>query len=184
MKTTFLTNLLVVFSLALCGLCTFQWLRETESRKVQQQLHDVIFRQSVDIQNHTNQIHRMDHRIAELTDDVARLNGTVKSNEASILDLNRKRASLEATNDFLGRQVEAYTNAVASLQERLKQAYDDIRKQNDSIKEAVEQRNEFVTKLNTAIQERNDVVKQYNELVERFKQFQEQVEAAQKQQKK
>ena len=44
MKTSFLTNLLVVFALGLCGLCTFQWLRETDTRQQTQTLLDTQFR--------------------------------------------------------------------------------------------------------------------------------------------
>lgn len=175
MKTTLLTNLLIAFALGLCALCTFQWLRETETRREVQRLHDQVFQRDSSIQTHTNQIHHMDLQINELTADVAHLKSTVKTNEARIRDLTGERNELYDTNKVLTANLEAYTKAYGTLTNQLQKAYDDIRKQNEAIKEVVAQRDEFVAKLNESIEERNKVVGEYNKLVDQVKEIQDQV---------
>jgi chromosome segregation ATPase len=172
MKTTFLTNLLIVLALGLCALCTYQWLRETNTRVQVQSLHDTRFKLESAIQQHTNNIRVMDARIAELTDDVSRLVGTVKTNTVIIADLRNERSALESSNAFLGSQLHAYTNAFIDATNRLYEAHETLRRQNDQIKELVVQRDDFLARLNESIQAQNRVVEEYNNLVKKVEEFQ------------
>ena len=56
---------------------------------------------------------------------------------------------------------------MATLEAKLKDAYDGIKKQNEAIKELVAQRDEFVAKFNDSVKDRNGVVAKYNELVDK-----------------
>jgi chromosome segregation ATPase len=179
MKTSFLTNLLIVFALGLCALCTFQWLRETESRKIIQTLHNQTYKLESEIQQHTNNIHHMDVRINDLTLLISQLENTIKTNELQIQDLRSETNSLSHSNLVYLAQIDVYTDAYSEATNRLAKAFEDIKKQNDLINEVAAQRNEFVEKLNTCITERNDIVNQYNDLVKQVELFQAQMEQQQ-----
>ncbi len=173
MRTSLLSNLLIVFALALCGLCTYQWNRETQDRERIRALIQTNYLYSVDIQSYTNTIRRMDTQVNELDQRILELKAASKTNEAAILDLRLERSQLNATNDVLARQLQVFTNAFQQATNQLGEAYDSIRKLNELVKEVAGQRDDLVKQLNQAIAERNDLVKQYNELVDKFKQVQD-----------
>jgi len=159
-------------------LCTYQWLRETDTRQTVQSLHNTRFKLESEIQQHTNRIHHMDLRIAELADNTVRLEGLLRTNELTIVGLRDNLNTAESTNQLLLAQLDVYTNAFTQATNQLAKAYDDIKAQNDLIKQVAAQRDEFVTKLNEAIEERNKVVGQYNELVQKVEEFQAKMDAA------
>lgn len=177
MKTRLLTNLLIVLALGLCALCVYQWWRETETRQSIQGLYNTQFTLESEIQQHTNRIHNMDLRIAELVNDVTRFQGIVRTNETTIIQLRTEINGLEDTNQWLNAQLEVYTNAFSQATNQLSEAYDNIKKQNELIQQVVSERDEFVTRLNQSIEERNQVVAQYNELVGKVEQIQSQIDA-------
>ena len=177
MKTPFLTNLLIALAVALCALCTYQWMRETEQRKDIQSLNNTQFQLESEIQQHTNRIHHMDARIAELVNDVTRFQDILRTNENTIIELRNDVNLLENTNQWLQTQLDVYTNAFNQATNQLSEAYDNIKKQNDLIRQVARERDEFVTKLNQSVEERNRVVVQYNELVGKVEQIQTQIDA-------
>ena len=75
---------------------------------------------------------------------------------------------LQLTCEVLTNQIAEYTNAVGTLETKLKDAHDGIKKQNAAIQELTTQRDDFVQKLNDSLKERNDIVNQYNELVKQI----------------
>jgi CII-binding regulator of phage lambda lysogenization HflD len=79
---------------------------------------------------------------------------------------------LDAENTALTNDIVEYKQAVATLEGRLKEAYDGIQKQNDAIKQLAAQRDEFVKKYNDEVVDRNNVVSNYNDLVARFEKLQ------------
>ncbi len=179
MKTSLLTNLLLAFALGLCGLCTFQWLRETRTRQETQTLLHKKFLLESTIQEHTNRIAKMDVQIADLTERSAEQGLAIKSNEIAIRLLRDATNSLGDTNEYLGRVLDAYTNAFNDTTNRLAKAYDDITKQNEVLKEVIVERDGYVLQLNEAISNRNATVKEFNDLVERVTKMQEAQAAAQ-----
>jgi uncharacterized coiled-coil DUF342 family protein len=184
MKTNLLTNLLIVFTLGLCGLSTFQWVRESESRKEIQKLHNSRFNLESEIQQHTNTIRQMDGRIAELNLNITQLEGTIATNELQLQDLQTEANALANTNVLLYAQIGVYTNAYIEATNRLTKAFADIKKQNELIDEVAAQRDEFVEKLNSCITERNEIVTQYNDLVKKVEEFQSQLESAAQQKRR
>lgn len=179
MKTTLLTNLLIGLALALCGLCTYQWLRETHTREEMQGLHDTQFRLESTIQQHTNTIRLMDARVEELSGDLSRMSGTIKTNEALLEQIREERGMLEASNAVLESRLHAYTNAFIEATNRLYEVNESVRKQNEQMKEVLAQRDDLFTRLNESIREHNQVVEEYNNLVKKVQEFQKQTQPKQ-----
>ncbi len=171
----FLSNVLIVLALALCALCTYQWVVQTHQRAEIFRLNDVVYKRDVAIQSYTNSLHLSDVKIAQLDEQVRDLKNTVKTNEATIVQQKREIAKLEFTTAGLTNQVEEYKQALDTLQNRLKEAYAGIEKQNQVLKEVVAQRDDYISKLNDSTKERNDIVAKYNELVRTAEKMQEEI---------
>jgi chromosome segregation ATPase len=161
----FLSNLLIVLALSLCALCAYQWYRETRQREDVMRLNRQVFDRDSAIQAHTNSIHLMDQKIAQLDARVGELKDTVKTNEATILQQKREITKLEYTATGLTNQIEEYKSAVETYQARLKEAFEGIEKQNELIKTLGDERNDLVQRINESTKERNEIVQKYNELV-------------------
>jgi chromosome segregation ATPase len=161
----FLSNVLIVFALGLCALCAVQWYRETRQREEVMRLNRQVFDRDSAIQAHTNSIHLMDLKIAQLDARVDELKDTVKTNEATILQGKREIIKLESVGAGLTNQIEEYKAAIDTYQTRLKEAFAGIEKQNELIKTLGDERNDLINRLNESTQERNDIVQKYNELV-------------------
>lgn len=168
----FQQNLLIVLALGLCCLCAYQWYGQTLQRNEMQGLNQLIYEKSTAIQGYTNSIKTMDRQIAELDGRITELKGTVKTNDQLILTQKREINKLEATAEGLTNEVTQYKQVVDTLNSKLKEAFDGIKKQNESIKQVVAQRDELVQKLNDSVKDRNNVVSKYNELVGRVEQLQ------------
>ena len=158
-------NLLIALALGLCGLCVYQWTAQTQQRKEINTLNQIVFDKNTAIQDYTNHIAIMDGQVAQMSKSILGLNNTIKTNEAIQLEQRREISNLRIREEMLTNQVAQYIKAQETLEGRLKEAYDGIKKQNDAIKELTAQRNEFVQKLNDSIKDRNDIVNKYNELV-------------------
>ena len=165
-------NLLIIFALALCGLCAWQWYGQTLQRNQVDSLNEMLSQKLAAIQQYTNSIHVMDGQIAQMDAHVTELKGTIKTNEEMIVDQKRELNRLDATNETLTLEIGEYKDGVQKLQQKLKEAYDGIQKQNDAIKELTAQRDEFVQKLNASVKDRNDVVAKYNELAAAYQKLQ------------
>ena len=107
----------------------------------------------------------MDQRMAELKQ-------TLMTNGEFIIAQKREIARLAASNDTLSGEIPEYTNALASLESKLKEAYDGIKKQNEAVEQLAAQRDEFVKKYNDSVKDRNEVVVKYNEVVDRLNKLQ------------
>jgi len=165
-------NLLIILALALCCLCAYQWYGQTLQRNEMQGLSQLVYEKSAAIQGYTNSIKTMDRQIAEMDGRIAELKGTVKTNDQLVLTQKREINKLEATAEGLTNDIAQYKQVVDTLNAKLKEAYDGVKKQNESIKELVAQRDEFLQKLNDSVKDRNDVVSKYNELVTRMEKLQ------------
>ncbi len=165
----FQENLLIVLALSLCGLCVYQWYGQTAQRTQIESLSRTVFDKNVAIQGYTNSMATMDRRIAQMDARITELKAAVQTNEMVVATQQRELTELKIAKESLARQAEQYQKAVGTLEDKLAEAYDGIKKQNQAFKELVTQRDEFVAKLNENTKERNDVVRQYNELVEKIK---------------
>lgn len=169
---SFQQNLLMVLALGLCALCVYQWYGQTLQRKLTEDLNQLLYQKSLAIQSYTNSIATMDRQIAQMDAQLAELRATAKTNDQLILTQNREIGRLQTAQDGLTNQVAQYKKAMDTLEAKLKEAYDGIKKQNDSMKELAAQRDEFVKKFNDTMTERNAIVTKYNALVEQVKQMQ------------
>ncbi len=163
---------LIIVALSLCGLCVYQWYGQTVQRNEIQKLEQTVFDKSAAIQGYTNSIRAMDGQIAQRDGQIAQrdaritqLKAEVKTNSEFVITQKREINRLQAAADGLTNQVAEYRLAVESLQGKLKEAYDAIKKQNDAMKELVAQRDELLTKLNDSVKDRNAIVTKYNDLV-------------------
>ena len=159
---TFLQNLLIFFALALCGLISFQWVRETQLRKDYQALTDQEHDKAQQVIDLTANVKRDEAEIQRLDGLKNQLTATVKTNEITIGSLHH---DLEhATNEVerLDKQVGAYKDALATANDRLTKQNEDIKKQNAEILKVSEERNEFVKKLNKMTADYNDLASRWN----------------------
>ena len=158
-------NLLIGLAMCLCALCLYQWYSQTQQRKEIEFADQLLYEKMAAIQGYTNSISSMDKQIAQMDASIAQLKDTIKSNEAVQLDQRREISKLSSANEILTNQVAQYIKAQETLEGRLKEAYDGIKKQNGALKELTAQRDEFVQKFNDSIKERNEIVNKYNDLV-------------------
>ena len=160
-----LQSLLIVFAVGLCGLCTWQWYGQMRQQTQLNALAQTNYDQTVAIQGYTNSINTMDHEIAQLDAHLTELRDGMNSNTAVIFRLRKDNNRLTSLTD-------QYSNAVAVLEGRVKQADDIIRRQNESVKNIVQERDEYVNRLNQSIKDRNAIVTQYNAAVRQIEAMQ------------
>jgi chromosome segregation ATPase len=165
-------NLLIALALCLCALCAWQWYGQTLQRAEFEKLNAIANEKSALIQGYTNAIDTMQHQIGQMDAHITELKNTVATNEDTILAQRRELNRLDAENTALTNDVVQYKQAVDTLEGRLKEAYDGIKKQNDAIKQIAAQRDDFVKKYNDLVIDRNNVVSNYNDLAARFEKLQ------------
>jgi chromosome segregation ATPase len=168
----FQQNLLVALATCLCGLCVYQWYYQTLQRSQLQALNQLVFEKSAAIRDATNSIATLNHQVAEMDARLTELRGTMKINEATILDQKEELARLQTANGALTNELAQYQDAVGTLTNKLAEAYTGIEKQNTALKELAEQRGEFVKKYNDEVKDRNEVVAKYNELAAQVQKMQ------------
>lgn len=168
----FQQNLLVVLALGLCVLCVFQWYHQTLEHQETASLALLVHDKDAAIQDDTNQLATLNHQVNLMDGRLTELKDTLKTNEQVMLSQKRDISRLEFTGMMLTNQIADYTNALATLEGRLKEAYDGIKKQNDAISLLTTQRDEFIQKLNNSVKDRNDIVAKYNELAARYQSLQ------------
>lgn len=160
-----LQTLLIVFALALCGLCTWQWHGQVQQQKELNALAQANYDQAASIQGYTNSIATMDHQIAQMDARLTELREAMTTNNAVIF-------TLRGDNSRLTSLTEQYSNAVVVLEGRVKQVDENIRRQNDAVQRIVQERDEYVNRLNQDIKERNEIVTKYNALVKQIEALQ------------
>jgi uncharacterized coiled-coil DUF342 family protein len=170
--TSFQQKLLVVLALALCGLCAYPWYVQTLERDQIQRLNQLIYEKSVMIRDCTNSIASLNHQLTEMDARLTDLRATMKTNETLVISQKHEINRLEATSQSLTNELAEYKKAVGTLEDKLKEAYAGITKQNQALKDVVAQRDEFVQKYNDSVRDRNEVVAKYNALVDQVNKIQ------------
>ena len=158
----FLQNLLVFFSLCLCALMVFQWVRETRLNKQVQALTDTVHEKSEAIQSLQATVRRDEDEIKRLDGLRNQLVATVKSNQVDIARLTKDLEKAEAERDKNLRQSEVYKEALQAANESIKKQNEDIKKQNEEMKNLAEERNEMVRKFNSMATNYNDLATKWN----------------------
>jgi chromosome segregation ATPase len=165
-------NLLITLALCLCGLCAWQWYEQTLQRNRIEELNGIVNGKSASIQEYTNTIQNMQHQLAQMDAGLTTLKDTVKTNQQTIVAQRHELNRLDDENAALTNVVQQYQQAVDSLTNRLKDAYDGIARQDTAISNLVAERNEWVKKYNAEVVDRNNVVSNYNDLAAKFEKLQ------------
>jgi chromosome segregation ATPase len=168
----FQQNLLILLALGLCGLCAYQWYEQTLQRSAIETLNRMVFQKDTDIQNDTNSIANLNQQVGQLDASLTEVKAEVTTNEQVIGFQKAAITKLEFIGEGLTNEITAYTQAVDTLQARLKEAYAGIEKQNEAITNLINQRDEFVKKYNDEVKDRNDVVAKYNDLAKQVQKLQ------------
>ena len=161
----FQRNLFIVLAIGLCGVCAYQWYLQAVQFNAIQNLNEVIYNKSSEIQGYTNSIQSMDAEISQLHDRVTQLKVAAASNDQWAVTEKREVARLQSDGDLLSNEIVECKTAVDGLTNKLRAAY-------DGEKDLATQRDQFVQKLNNSIKAQNDLTGKYNQLVDRFNKLQ------------
>ncbi len=159
---SFLQSLLIFFSMCLCALIAFQWVRETDLRKDVQALTDEGQNKSEYITNLVSRIDKNEREIQRLDGIKNTLTGQVKTNEEQIASL---KVSLDKANfekDRFEKTAEEYRKVVEQANDSIKKQNEAIKKQNEDMQKLMEDRNAVVTKFNGLAKEYKDLVDKWN----------------------
>lgn len=166
----FLQNLLIFFSLCLCALIAFQWVRETDLRKREQTLTDKVQDKLEAIQGLEQTVKHDNEEIKRLDDLKNRFQQTIKSNDVQISNLLKETEKVNAENERNKTQIDAYKVALERANEAIKTQNENIKKQNEELLKLAEERNTVVSNF-------NKTAKDYNELATRWNKQQEELAA-------
>ena len=161
----FQQNLLIVLALGLCGLCAWQWYAQTVQRTTIGQLNQMVYDRNASIQNYTNSITTLNGQVAEMDGRISGLAATVATNEQVMTSQKAQITQLQFNNDDYTNEIAQYKVAVDALESRLKDANENIDKQNVAITNLLSQRNDLVIRYDELATNRNDIVAKYNQLV-------------------
>ena len=168
----FQQNLFVVLAVALCGLCAYQWLQQSQQRNAIDTLNHLVFQKNSDIQYATNSIATLNQQVEQMDATLTAVKADDATNVAMVLSQKAEITHLQFAGEELTNQVIQYQQAVDTLKTTLKEAYAGIDRQNGAISNLVAQRDEFVQKYNDSVKDRNDVVAKYNELAKQVEKLQ------------
>jgi chromosome segregation ATPase len=158
----FLQGLLIFFSLCLCGLLAYQWVRETHRVKEIQTLNDTIHTKAEQVQSLEVTARRYEGEIQRLDALKNDLNATIKTNKADIAKLAKDLERSETEAQRSAAAIETYKDALEKANASIKQQNENIRIQNEEMKKFAEERNEIVKKFNALAAEHNDLVTKWN----------------------
>ena len=144
---TFLQNLLIFFSLALCGLIVYYGVRETGLRKDIQGLHDDIHDKAQAIQDLTLTKKRYEGEIQRLDGLQKQLTETVKSNNVQIAELSKSLKKAEFESEKNQKQMEAFKEAFETANENLKKEAEYVKTMNVELHDMVGRYNMVITNL-------------------------------------
>ncbi|PWU18814.1 MAG: hypothetical protein C5B50_08070 [Verrucomicrobia bacterium] len=158
----FLQNLLIFFALCLCGLCWFQWMRETGLRKDIQHLTDTVQDESQAITNLQGQVRSDEAEIQRLDTLKNELNATVKSNRTEISQLTRDLTKLRAENDRNLQQIALDKETISNANDNVKLANENIEKQKEILQTVITNRDEILLKYNKLASNYTKLADQWN----------------------
>ena len=167
-----LSNLLIIFALALCGLCTFQWVREAALRKDLDKAHQTVFEREQTVQGLQSSAKKAEAELVRLDQRNLELREYERTNKLEVVNLGRSLRKVEGELETAKLQLDAYKKAVDQQNENLKKMNAVITEQNETLKRVVGERDELVKKFNDAVKQHNDVVTKYNDLVKQVEKAQ------------
>ena len=172
----FLPNLLLVMSLALCGLSAYQWVREGRLHTAVAELHALDYTNRLTIQGLEGIVKQEKAEIDRLENVRTKLESTVATNTAQIREMEKALDRLAKENLGQRDSIDQFKAALDTANERIKSQNEDVRRQNEAIKAVAEQRDQKVEELKKMVGEYNKVVGEYNKLVEEFEKLAKQMQ--------
>jgi predicted nuclease with TOPRIM domain len=154
-------TVLIVLALGLCGLCAFQWVRETKLRirvdelqAERQKLNDE--KASVEAQGR-----RFQEEIQRVERERAELFKTTQTNNEALVKVRAEfaKASLEA---------ERFRKTADVYKEGFDKANESIRVQNEGVLKLKADVTKVLAERNQAVEKYNELVKQYDEAVQKL----------------
>ncbi len=159
----YLQRLLIVVSLALCGLIAVQWVREVGLRKRLQQQANTYHQQEELIRSLQADLRQAQAEIRRLEELRKGLSAQARNGENDTIRLQQALRQSEAKVAQLRQHAEAYSRAFETANQNIRQANGNIQRQNRDLQQLAEERNVAVKRL-------NELVEKYNQLVIESKQ--------------
>jgi chromosome segregation ATPase len=158
----FLQGLLMFFSLCLCAMVAFQWVRETRLRIDVQELTHKVQNKTENILNLEANIKRRDKEIQRLDELKNTYFAEVKTN-AALADALGKDL-YKATNQVttLEATVDQYKEALKIANENVVTANDRIKKASEDLLVVAEERSEMAKKFNKMATDFNELANKWN----------------------
>lgn len=171
-----LITLLVLISLALCGICVFQWQREFRLRATIEKLSNLLIAENkarVAAEEKVEQYGREIERLNTLRQEIeVRLLDATERIQLLTDDQSARGYSIAVLmNEAIraGNELESYKRLAGQGSDALKKHNDTVAAQNSAIEKAnaqlkqlVKERDDAITQLNARTQEYNELVQKYN----------------------
>ena len=165
----FLQNLLIILAICLCGLITFQWVREGRTHARLEALVNEVHDKAGAIQNLGGQLKRSEAEVERLDKLKTEMAETIKSNRLEIMGLTKEVKKTADELEHSKRQSEAFKSALDQANENTRIQIEETRKQTEQLKKILADRNEMVTNYNKLAADYNDLAKKWNDLQEQLK---------------
>lgn len=159
---TFLQNLLIFLALCLCGLISFQWVRETDLRKDLQKMTDSIQDKKEAIQNMQVSLKRDEGEIQRLDGLKTQLTDTLKTNEFQITALIKDLTKATNNTERYEKQIQIYKDALEQANANVKAANSNIEAQKEELTKMASAQKETVEKFNKMAADYNGLVSKWN----------------------
>ncbi|HEY1171540.1 MAG TPA: hypothetical protein VGH19_09240 [Verrucomicrobiae bacterium] len=180
-----LPNLLLVWSLILCGLITVQWFREAKLRGELQAQHDAVVKGDEKFKELEGKHKLLENEIKRLDGVKVELTDASKKTSQEVFTLRRSLAEAEQKGNRAEKQSEAYKKALEQANASIERQNKEMERQNEDIKkqnEGMKQANAAITQQNKTIEtmgkERNEIVEKYNKLVKEYEDVVKRLEEA------
>lgn len=171
-------GILVVLAIGLCGLCVFQWTRETALRQRVQASEAALLKVRAEHAAVEAQGIRFQEELRRVEREREGLVRGTETNRALALQL--REGLSRATNELATArgQLEAYRVALAQMNTNAQLANARIEALNAELGRVARERNEAVSLINEVNAKRETELKRYNDLVDRWNQQQEALKKA------
>lgn len=177
----FLVNLLILFSLTLCGFNAYQWYREARLHGRMEALGRDLYQKSSEIQNLQQTLQQNQDEIRRLDSFTENFRGMIRSNRLEITQLvaetNRLGSEYRLATNRLA-QADQYREAFDKANENLKKQNEIIQTQNTKMLEIVNDRNEWVGRYNKLATDYKSLGEDYGKVLGMYTNLVAQVQAA------
>ncbi len=182
----FLVNLLILFSITLCGFNAFQWYREAKLHGKMESLGQELFKKSSDIQTLQQTLQQNQEEIRRLDGFAENFRGMIRSNRLEITrlegDADKLRIDYRMATNRLA-QADQYREAFDKANENLKKQNEIIQTQNTKMVEIVAERNDWVGRYNKLATDYKSLGDDYTKVLGLYTNLVAQVQAANSKQK-